>query len=48
MPRDADEVAAVIDPVITFLRGGLESIKTPAERARRERTPARPGASSSA
>lgn len=28
-PRSADEVAALIDPVMTFLRGGLEALKGP-------------------
>jgi AcrR family transcriptional regulator len=28
-PKTADEVAASIDPVITFLRGGLEALKAP-------------------
>jgi AcrR family transcriptional regulator len=28
-PRSADEVAALIDPVMTFLRGGLEALKRP-------------------
>jgi AcrR family transcriptional regulator len=31
-PRTADEVAALIDPVMTFLRGGLEALKTPVTR----------------
>src|SRR6266545_4122234 len=28
-PKSADDVAAQIDPVITFLRGGLEALKEP-------------------
>jgi AcrR family transcriptional regulator len=42
-----DDVAAVVDPVITFLRAGLEAVKTPSEKARRRRTPARPERSAS-
>jgi AcrR family transcriptional regulator len=34
-PRSVDEVAALIDPVMTFLRGGLEALKEP--RGRRAR-----------
>jgi hypothetical protein len=30
-----EDVAALIDPVITFLRAGLEAVKTPSEEARR-------------
>ena len=28
-PRSAEELATMIDPVITFLRGGLEALKQP-------------------
>ena len=28
-PRSADEVAALVDPVMTFLRGGLDALKEP-------------------
>jgi hypothetical protein len=28
-PKSAADVAAAIDPVITFLRGGLEALKEP-------------------
>jgi AcrR family transcriptional regulator len=31
-PKSADEVAALIDPVMTFLRGGLEALKAPVTR----------------
>jgi AcrR family transcriptional regulator len=34
-PHSADEVAALIDPVITFLRGGLEALKQPSTSRRR-------------
>ena len=34
-PRSAAEIAARIDPVITFLRGGLEAIKEPRTTRRR-------------
>jgi AcrR family transcriptional regulator len=34
-PTSADDVAAQIDPVITFLRGGLEALKTPRATSRR-------------
>jgi AcrR family transcriptional regulator len=42
-----DDVAAVVDPVITFLRAGLEAVKTPSEKGRRQHTPARPERSAS-
>jgi AcrR family transcriptional regulator len=32
-PRSADEVATMIDPVITFMRGGLEALKQPRDSA---------------
>jgi len=32
-PRSADEVATMIDPVITFMRGGLEARKQPRDSA---------------
>ena len=28
-PRSADEIAALVDPVMTFLRGGLDALKAP-------------------
>jgi AcrR family transcriptional regulator len=28
-PRSAEEIAAAIDPIVTFLRGGLEALKQP-------------------
>jgi len=34
-PKSADEVAALIDPVITFLRGGLDALKEPRAARRR-------------
>jgi AcrR family transcriptional regulator len=34
-PHSADEVAALIDPVITFLRGGLDALKEPRTTRRR-------------
>jgi AcrR family transcriptional regulator len=34
-PKGADDVAAQIDPVITFLRGGLEALKKPRTTRRR-------------
>ena len=34
-PKSADEVAVLIDPVITFLRGGLEALKEPRTARRR-------------
>jgi AcrR family transcriptional regulator len=34
-PPSSDEVAAKIDPVITFLRGGLEALKAPGPKRRR-------------
>jgi AcrR family transcriptional regulator len=33
--KSADEVAAVIDPIITFLRGGLDALKEPNAKRRR-------------
>jgi AcrR family transcriptional regulator len=34
-PKSPDEVAALIDPIITFLRGGLEALKAPSTTRRR-------------
>ena len=34
-PKSADDIAAQIDPVITFLRGGLEALKEPPTTRRR-------------
>ncbi len=34
-PRSADEVAALVDPVMTFLRGGLDALKEPPGTRRR-------------
>jgi AcrR family transcriptional regulator len=34
-PKSADDVAARIDPVITFLRGGLDALKAPGTTSRR-------------
>jgi hypothetical protein len=31
-PDSADEVAAVLDPVMPFLRGGLDALKEPSAR----------------
>jgi len=36
-----EDVAAVIDPVISFLRAGLEAVKTPSEKARSTRAATR-------
>jgi AcrR family transcriptional regulator len=34
-PKSADDVAAMIDPIITFLRGGLDALKEPSATPRR-------------
>jgi AcrR family transcriptional regulator len=34
-PQSADEIAALIDPVMTFLRGGLDALKEPRTTRRR-------------
>jgi hypothetical protein len=34
-PKSAADVAALIDPVITFLRGGLDALKEPSTTPRR-------------
>jgi AcrR family transcriptional regulator len=38
-PKSAEELAALIDPIITFLRGGLEALKEPPTTRRRSRRP---------
>ncbi len=42
-----EEVAAVVDSVIAFLRGGLEALTSPAETRRRRRAVTQPGSSMS-
>src|SRR5438132_5256373 len=34
-PKSADDMAALIDPIITFLRGGLDALKEPSTTTRR-------------